>query len=325
VSNRIPPALPLRAMDFSRRHHLLQWLGAALPLAGCRSTPTPEINVGAKAGAGQILLAEAIGLHLESSFGPGSVTLRPPLGGTAMTHETLLARQIDLYPEYSGVALTAILGLAPVSDPAQAREQVKANYRSRYRCEWVAPLGFANPPVLLTTRERAAKDNLSTLSSAESLKGSWRLGATREFVSRPDGLPFLLGTYKLTLSGGVQILEPSQLYSALSNGQVTLVAGEALDAGAQDPAFQRLDDDRHAFPPHDAGIVVSLDALDRLPNLLASLNQLEGRFPFDRIARIAASLERRRTAARDDAKAPPVPVRDFAANLLRESGLNPPQ
>lgn len=312
-------------MQCSRRHHLLQWLGAALPLAGCRSAPKPEINVGAKSGAGQILLAEAIGLHLDSIHGPGAVTLRPPLGGTAMTHETLLARQIDLYPEYSGVALTTILGLAPVSDPTQAREQVKTNYRSRYRCEWVAPLGFANPPVLLTTRDRASQDNLSSLSSAEALKGSWRLGATREFVSRPDGLPFLLSAYKLTLSGGVQILDSAQLYSALSNGQVTLVAGEALDAGAQDPAFQRLDDDRHAFPPHDAGIVVSLDALDRLPSLLASLNQLEGKFSFDRLARIAASLELKQAAARADAKAPPVLVRDFAVNLLRESGLNPPQ
>jgi osmoprotectant transport system substrate-binding protein len=312
-------------MQISRRHHLLQWLGAALPLAGCRSTPKPEINAGAKSGAGQLLLAEAISIHLESIHGPGSVTLRPPLGGTAMTHETLLARQIDLYPEYSGVALTAILGLASASDPAQVREQVIANYRSRYRCEWVAPLGFANPPVILTTRERAAQDNLSSLSSAEARKGSWRLGTTREFVSRSDGLPFLLGTYKLILSGGVQVLETSQLYSALSSGQVTLVAGEALDAGAQDPAFLSLADDRHAFPPHDAGIVVSLDALDRLPSLLASLNQLEGKFPFDRVARIAASLERQQDAARDDDKAPPVLVRDFALSLLREAGLNPPQ
>ncbi len=277
--------------------------------------------MGAKTGAGQALISAAIALQLESIHGRELVALRPALGGTAMTHEMLLARQIDLYPEYSGAALTTVLRLPPTVDAANVREQVQTNYRTRFRCEWVAPLGFANPLVFLTTKERAAAENVATLSAAAKRKAAWRLGATREFMSRPDGLPHLMSAYKLPLAGAAQVFDTAQLYSALEIGQVTMVAGEALDTGARNPAFVRLEDDRGAFPPQEAGIVVSLDVLDRMPGLMRSLTRLEGRFSFENVARIAGQLEEKEAAARKDPAAPPADARSFAATLLREAGL----
>lgn len=303
------------------RRGLLRTLCLAAAAAGCRRAPEAQVQVGAKTGAGQALISAAIALHLESIYGVEAVELRPSLGGTAMAHETLLARQIDLYPEYSGVALTTVLGLPPSSDAANVREQVQTNYRIQFRCEWVAPLGFANPPVLLTTKERAGPDGGATLGAAAKRKGPWRMGATREFMSRPDGLPLLMSAYKLPLAGAVQVFDSDQLYQALEIGQVTLIAGEVLDAGARNPAFIQLVDDRKAFPPQEAGIVVSLDVLDRMPGLMRSLTRLENRFPFELVARISGDLEQYEIAARKDPAAPPVDVRAFAAALLREAGL----
>lgn len=303
------------------RRSCLQTLSVAAAAAGYGCAPAPQVQVGAKTGAGQALISAAIALQLESIHGRDAVALRPALGGTAMTHEMLLARQIDLYPEYSGAALTTVLRLPPSVDAANVREQVQTNYRIRFRCEWVAPLGFANPPVFLTTKERAATENVATLSAAATRKGSWRMGATREFMSRPDGLPHLMSAYKLPLAGAAQVFDSEQLYSALEIGQVTMVAGEALDIGARNSAFVRLEDDRGAFPPQEAGIVVSLDVLDRMPGLMRSLTRLEGRFSFESVARIAGQLEVKEAAARKDPAAPPVDVRGFAATLLREAGL----
>lgn len=283
------------------------------------------MNVGAKTGPGQAFLAEAIGLQIERVFGPGSAELRPAIGGTAVTHETLLANQIDLYAEYSGAALTALLGLPSQPGVEAVREQVKTNYRTRFRCEWAAPLGFENGPVLVTAEALAREERIDSLSAAAARPKPWRLGAAREFMGAPDGFPLLMSAYKLPLSGAVQVMEREQLYEALGIGQVTLVAGEALDVGARAPGVAQLRDDQRVFPPYEAGIVVALEALDRLPGLLPALSPLEGKFPFARMAAVVDGIERAEAARRADPNAPPPDLRAMAAAFLREAGMNPAQ
>ena len=309
----------------TRRRCLAGLTGALAALPACRRQPQPQVNVGAKTGTEQAFLAAAIALHLESVLGPGRAIARPALGGSAVTHETLLASQIDLYPEYTGLALTALLGLASDPDPAKVLQQVKANYRIRFRCEWTTPLGFSNPPVLVTTEAIAHELGGLELSRAALAKKPWRLGAQREFLGRRDGLPMLMAAYKLPLSGPVQTMERDQLYAALDIGQITLAAGEALDPGARRPGMAILTDDHHAFPPYEAGLAVSLDILERLPGLLAALKPLEGRFPFGRLARAIDEIERAAAAARENPEAPPPDLRAFARGFLREAGLHPPQ
>lgn len=312
-------------MPTSRREYLRGLLGFALPLAACRREASPLVNVGAKTGPGQAFLAEAIALRIEKVFGPGSAELRPAIGGTAVTHETLLANQIDLYPEYSGAALTVLLGLTPQAGAEAVREQVKTNYRTRFRCEWAAPLGFENGPVLVTAESLAREEGVENLSSAAARTKPWRLGATREFMGAPDGFPLLMSAYKLPLSGAVQVMERAQLYEALGIGQITLVAGEALDVGARSAGVKPLTDDRGAFPPYEAGIVVALEALDRLPGLLPALSPLAGKFPFAKMAAVVDDIERAEAAKREDPNAPPLELRAMAAAFLREAGSNPAQ
>ena len=51
------------------------------------------------------------------------------LGGTLICHQALVAGKIDLYPEYTGTALTAILNEAPQNDPGAVFQRVRAAYR----------------------------------------------------------------------------------------------------------------------------------------------------------------------------------------------------
>lgn len=310
-------------MQISRRRCLRSCLALAVPVAGCFRGAGPKVLAGAKSGMANTLVAEAIALHLESSFGSDRVDLRTALGGSSVTHETLLAGQIELYTEFTGIALTNLLGLAALPDAGQVLEQVKSNYRLRFRCEWVAPLGFTNPPAITAMKEFAGANSIGDLSAAAAAKSSWRLGATREFMSRPDGMPLLLGQYKLPLSGAVQILDPDQLYPALKMGQVTLVAGETLDSGLRDSQFVQLADDRRIFPPQDAGVVVSMDALDRHPNLLSVLNGLSGRFTTARVVQAVDDWTAAIAEAAEQKEPTPPPARRFASALLGTAAANP--
>jgi osmoprotectant transport system substrate-binding protein len=189
-----------------------------------------------------------------------------------LAHEALVKGDIDLYPEYTGTALTAVLKQPPVKDRAAALDQVRRAYRDRWRLEWLAPLGFNDTFAMIVRRE----SNLKTLSEA-AVKQSWKLGAGYEFQQRPDGLAGLVKAYGLRLDGPPVSMDLGLLYAALDARKVDLIAANSTDGLASAPNLTILDDDRQYFPPYECAVVVRDGALGRFPQLRAALESLSGR------------------------------------------------
>jgi len=78
----------------------------AAGLAGC-ARPRGLV-VGSKNFTEQEILGEIAAQQLERRLG-ALVTRKLDIGGTLLAHEALVAGEIDLYPEYTGTALTAVL------------------------------------------------------------------------------------------------------------------------------------------------------------------------------------------------------------------------
>src|SRR3954453_12725756 len=112
-----------------------------IALAACG--PKPVLIVGSKNFTEQALLAEIVSQHLERRLHV-PVGRKFNLGGTLLAHTALTSGAIDLYPEYSGTALTAVLKLAPSKAPADVMARVSAAYRQQWRLDWLKPLGFNN-------------------------------------------------------------------------------------------------------------------------------------------------------------------------------------
>ena len=68
----------------------------------------PDIVVGSKNFSESVLLGEMLAQHIESCT-ELSVGRRLSLGGTFICHQAMLSGDLDIYPEYTGTALTAIL------------------------------------------------------------------------------------------------------------------------------------------------------------------------------------------------------------------------
>src|SRR5215210_9476287 len=102
-------------------------------IAGCKKQHA--ITVGSKNFTEQVVLGEIIAQHLEHRLGL-PVKRQLNLGGTMLAHQALIRGDIDLYPEYTGTALTTILKLPPDSDPAAALALVTGEYRARFGLEW---------------------------------------------------------------------------------------------------------------------------------------------------------------------------------------------
>lgn len=256
------------------RRQVLAALSAASFLAACRGRG--RIRAASKNFTEQVILGEIAAQHLESRLGE-PVERKLDLGGTLLVHQAITSGAVDVYPEYTGTAFTAVLGLAPMAGEGAVFERVREEYRRRFRLEWLPPLGFNNSFAMVIRAGRARRSRLETLSDAARVPGGWRLGVGYEFLDRPDGLPALQRVYGLRLDGPPKTMDLGLLYRALEQGEVTMVAGNTTDGLLSVLDVTVLRDDRHAFPPYQAALVVREEAISSNAGLRDALVELSGK------------------------------------------------
>jgi osmoprotectant transport system substrate-binding protein len=278
------------ACSWSALHRLPALGGLALALAGGACRPRDTIVVASKNFTEQDILGEIVAQQIERSA-PVRVERRFHLGGTFVCHQALVAGQVDLYVEYTGTALVAILKQPAVTDPDTALARVRAAYASRFGAEWLAPLGFNNTFAMVVRRADAERLHLRTLSDAVQPALRWRAGFGYEFIERQDGWTGLARAYGLTLAGSPSVMDLGLTYRALADGRVDLVAGNSTDGQIEALHLVVLQDDRHYFPPYQAAPVVRADLLRRHPEVRRALDALAGRIDDEAMRRMNALVD----------------------------------
>jgi osmoprotectant transport system substrate-binding protein len=265
-------------------------------LAGCGKSG--RIVVGSKNFTEQVILGEIVAQHLERRLGV-QVDRKLNLGGTLLAHQALINGQIDMYPEYTGTALTAILKLPVSRDAAEVQNRVRAEYRSRWNVEWMPSLGFNN------TFAMVIDNGYQTLSEAAGRTPGWKLGVGYEFLTRPDGLPGLIETYHLPLAGSPRSMDLGLLYQALKQQQVDMVAGNATDGLIDAMKLTVLRDDKNYFPPYEASLAVR-----GKPELRGTLDELSGKISTEAMRKMNYQVDGQHRAVREVAK-------DFLDGVLK--------
>jgi len=211
-----------------------------------------HVTVGSKDFTESILLAEIVAQMLESQN--VEVDRKFDLGGN-LAHSALLAGQIDLYPEYTGTAFTAILHHQPVSDPKAVYSQVQREYSDQFNL-WVSdPVGFDNTFAILVRGEDARHLNLKTVSDAAKYSPQWRAGFGHDFMVRQDGYAGFSRAYGLRFAG-VSDMSLDLTYTALTSRKVDLIAGNSTDGRIAALDLVQLEDDKKYFPPYEAVFVI---------------------------------------------------------------------
>jgi osmoprotectant transport system substrate-binding protein len=263
--------------------------GMALLLAGC-SARGSALSIGSKNFTEQLVLGELLAQYL------GRFTALPIgksfyLAGSYICHQALLAGRIDMYVEYTGTALVAILKEPPNSDHAAVFNTVKQRYASKFGVEAMPSLGFDNTFAMVMRGSDARRLRLKTLSDAAAVSEQLRLGVGYEFLERPDGYNGLVSKYGLKFKEAPRVMDLGLLYRALQNGQVDLVAGSNTDGLIAALDLVVLEDDRHYFPPYDAVPLVRRQTLERHPEVAAALQRLSGRISADDMRRMNYAVD----------------------------------
>lgn len=253
----------------------------------------PSVTVASKDFTESIILGEMISLMLEDNGYP--VERQMNLGGTVVVHEAMVNGDVDIYVEYTGTALLAILGqelpesagAADVASPEAGASPaatvgkdpvydiVAEAYPEQFGLEWLEPWGFNNTYVMAVRGDTAEELGLETISDLEGQSSDLVVGGTQEFLIRPDGLPGLRETYGLEFSDSLG-LDPGLVYSALDQGEVDIISATATDGRIPALGFVPLIDDRGFFPPYFGAPVVRQDLLEESPEVAEILNQLAG-------------------------------------------------
>jgi osmoprotectant transport system substrate-binding protein/osmoprotectant transport system permease protein len=204
------------------------------------------------------------------------VDRRPGLGATEIAFEALRNGSIDVYPEYTGTGLLAILGDTTRRTPAQAFTHVASTFRRQFGVTWLPPLGFENTYAISVRRETATQYSLRTLTDLARVAPSLRAGFTADFIGRHDGLPGLSRAYGLAFRE-VRPLLAAVKYQALASGGVDVIDGYSTDGLIARYDLVVLADDRGFFPPYQAAALVSASVAREEPRAIAALAELSGR------------------------------------------------
>jgi osmoprotectant transport system permease protein len=245
-------------------------------------------------------LLEARGFRVERRLG---------LGATEIAFGALRTGAIDVYPEYTGTGLLAILHEEPQRDARAVFARVATVFPQRFDVRWLPPLGFENTYAIAVRRETAAQLGLRTLTDLSRVAPRLTAGLTPDFVGRPDGLPGLQQEYGVRFAN-VRSLLQSVKYSALVNGSVDVIDGYSTDGLIARHQLVVLADDRRFFPPYEAAALVSGRFYRELPQGVAALVELSGRLDQELMRRLNERIE---------VGGEPVP--QVAASALREFGL----
>ncbi len=248
--------------------------GLLLAATGC-AVHQRGVTIGSKNFTEQLILGEILAQYLQRTANL-PIHRRFYLDGTYICHQALLAGRIDLYVEYTGTALAAVLKEPPSSGHEQVLNRVRQEYLQRFDLIVLPPLGFNNSFAIVMRGPDARTLGVRTLSDVRRVSNRLRMGVGYEFLERRDGYRGLTQTYGLQFAEQPRVMDLGLLYRALENKQVDLIAGANTDGLIAALDVVVLEDDRRYFPPYDAVPIVRRKTLEEFAGIRPAMERLAG-------------------------------------------------
>jgi osmoprotectant transport system substrate-binding protein len=278
--NKTPPTRTIVCLTFA----FLAFLTA------CGPSRQNLIVVGSKNFTEQLILGEIIAQQIENKTHL-PVERRFYLAGTFICQQAILAGRIDIYPEYTGTALTAVLKEKPSADREKVYTQVKTEYARRFNLAVGDPFGFNDTFAIEIRGDDARRLNLKTISQAAPYTPNWRAGFGYEFMERPDGYKGFVATYGLRFAASPQIMDLGLLTRALKDKQVDLIAGNTTDGLIPALDLTVLEDDKHYFPPYEAVPIIRQQTITIHPEIRQALDELAGKISDDEMRQLNYAVD----------------------------------
>ncbi len=300
-------------MGIKFRKHLALILVVGLMVAlvsGCGgdAKQSGKITVGSKNFTENIVVGEILAQMIENHTDL-KVERKLNLGGTLVAWQALKKGDLDVYPDYTGTGLMAILKKDVMYDPDEVYDVVQKEYNEKYQIKWLEPLGFNNTYTTAVPREMAEQYNLKKTSDLKPYAKDLIFCAEQEFFNRDDGYKCFIKTYDLKFKD-TKAIETNLKYEAIGAKKVDVVDAFSTDGELITYNLVILEDDKGFFPPYYCAPVVRMDTLQKYPELEEVLNLLAGKISDSDMQQLNYQVKEQKKDAAQVAK-------DF----LQEKGL----
>lgn len=262
----------------------------AVSAAGCgaKKEEAQEITVGSKGFTENLILSELYALALEDA---GFQVNREFEISNAVIHTSIVNGEIDLYPEYTGTALLTILGEPLMTDPQEVYDEVKKQYKEKYKLDVLDFCKANNGNGLVIRTEAAEKFGIKTISDLQANAAEIRFGSTSDFPEREDGMPALVETYGEFDFKSENAFDNALKYQIMSSDEVDCVPAYTTDAQLSLDEFTLLEDDKQVWPPYNVIPIVREELTEKYPETVDALNKVSASLDTETLAGLNAKVD----------------------------------
>lgn len=242
-----------------------------------------RIVIGSKSAVESQMLAEMMALLIEK-YTDLKVVKKYNLEGSFVTFHAIRSSDIDIFPEYTGTALVAILKKEPIADPKKSYEVVKDIFLEKFDIVWLKPFGFENSYALVMQEKKAKKLGIKNISDAAKHK-YLRYGFNAEFAAREE-FKLMEGRYEFDFKVTPKIMDHALLYFSLANDSIDIMNGFTTDAEIIYRNLRVLEDDKKVFPAYVAAPLVRAQILKKYPKLQMIIEKLANQISTEEMQRM---------------------------------------
>jgi osmoprotectant transport system substrate-binding protein len=245
---------------------------------GSDSGGGPTITVGSKNFTEQYILGNMYAQALEANG--FNVETKLDLGSEQIADKALQDGQIDLYPEYTGTALVAIVPYdgdpTDLNTPKDTYEAAKKGYAKRDPADtMLTPAPFNNTYGIFVRRSVAEDQGITNLEQLSKASPNLTFISYSEFQNRSDGYPNVKKNYPAFDFDQIEIVNQLGLrYSGLESGEGDVGVGFTTDGQLTSDQLVVMEDPKSIWPFYYPAPVVRSDVLEENPKIKGILNEV---------------------------------------------------
>ena len=270
---------------------LLLALTLSLSLFACGkpSEESAAIRVGSKDFTENLIVSEIYALALEDA---GYTVERKQNIAGSVVHTAITSDEIDLYPEYTGTGLLAVLQMEMNSDPDVVYNTVKDAYQEQFNITWLDSTAINNRNGIAIRTEAAEQYNIYTMSDLQREAEHIRVCSQGEFEYREDGIPGLEKVYGPFNFASINVYDNGIKYQILEQNEADACPGYSTDAQLVNrELFTYLEDDLGFWPPYYLAPIIRSEVLEAHPEIADILNAVSAKLDTETMVDLNAKVD----------------------------------
>lgn len=260
-----------------------------------------SIRIGTKDFTENLIVGELYALALEDA---GYQVERVPNIAGSVIHSSIVNQDIDMYPEYTGTGLLAILKLDLLTDPDEVYATVKEEYKKQFNLTWLE-YSKANDGAGLVIRAEASKQwGIKTITDLQKHATELRFASQGEVDQRADGIPALEKVYGKLHWKSSKVYDNSLKYEVLTNNEADVAPAYTTEGLlVNKDQYILLEDDKQVWPPYNLAPVIRDELLSAHPDIAEVINKISSALDTDTITALNAKVDVEQEEYEDVAKA----------------------